>query len=67
MSEEQLHEIEHQAEQSLNEMTRVLNKSQSKDQIDQRSEECIKKFKGVYFKQTRRNLAYVLYNVPAHM
>ena len=56
-----------EGEQALNELTRLLNKSQSKVQIDQRSEECIKRFKGVYFKQTRRNLAYILYTVPGHM
>ena len=55
------------AEQELDEMNRLLSKSQSKDQIDQRAEECIKKFKGVYYKTTRKNLAYVLFNVPSHM
>lgn len=44
-----------------------MTKSQSKDQIDQRAEECIKRFKGAYSKQIRRNLAYILFSVPNHM
>jgi len=56
-----------EAELALKEFSRLLNKSQSKDQIDQRSEECIKRFKGVYYRQTRRNLAYILFTVPSHM
>ena len=60
VSEEQLNDMTIKAEQELDEMNRLLSKSQSKDQIDQRAEECIKKFKGVYYKTTRKNLAYVL-------
>lgn len=55
------------ADHELDEMSRLLNKSQSKDQIDQRAEECIKKFKGAYFRHSRRKLAHVLFNVQSHM
>ena len=57
VSEEQLAEIYDKAEQELQALSRLLSKSQSKDQIDARSEECIKKFKGAYFRDTRRSLA----------
>ena len=56
-----------QAELELDDMAQKLIKSQSKDQIDQRAEECIKKFKGIYYRQSRRSLARILFNVQSHM
>jgi hypothetical protein len=45
-SDAELLEASKKAETQFEEMTKKIMKSQSKDQIDQRAEECMKRFSG---------------------
>jgi regulator of nonsense transcripts 2 len=54
------------AEAQFEELGKRIVKSQSKDQIDQRSEECIKRFSGPqnFAKVIRKRVAKMLFAVP---
>ena len=64
--EEELAARSAKAEQELEDLGRNLTKSQSLYQIDQRAEECIKRFRGAHYRAARKRIASALFNVPRH-
>lgn len=56
-------EIETKIKLQLKDLSKVLIKSQSKDQIDQRAEEIIKNFSGSHNKAARKQIAEILFSV----
>ena len=64
--EEELAARSAKAEQELEDLGKNLTKSQSLYQIDQRAEECIKRFRGAHYRAARKRIAKVLFNVPRH-
>ena len=66
IDEEELAARSAKIEQELDDLGRMLTKSQSLQQIDQRAEECIKRFRGTHNRSARKRIAKILFNVPRH-
>ena len=66
LDQEELAARSAKVEQELEDLGRNLTKSQSLYQIDQRAEECIKRFRGAHNKPARKRIAKVLFSVPRH-